>query len=568
MRFFRTLTFLAFLIFLSCSQQEYADLILHNAKIVTLDEAAPEVEAIAIKGDRILALGTNAEIKGLANAATKSIDLNGALAIPGLIDAHAHLMNLGRLRLNLDLSSAKTWDEAVELVGAAARDREPGSWILGRGWHQEKWTELPAETVDGYPLHHTLSDLTPDNPVFLTNSNGHAAFVNAKAMELVGITAETSDPAGGQILRDASGNATGVFLEEAETLFYPALEAEKQQNPEAYKRREIRVVELATAECLSKGITSLHEAGMLWETIDLLKELAEKGDLPIRVWGMISSSNEQFPQKAASYKMHRVGGDKLTVSGVKAYMDGALGSRGAWLLKPYTDLPSSSGIPTVSVDSLQKIANVAAENELQLCTHAIGDRGNREVLDVYEATFKSFPDAAKKQWRIEHAQHLHPEDIPRFAKLGVTASMQGVHCTSDAPWVPKRLGDERAESGAYVWRRLLDSGALVVNGTDAPVEDIDPLANFYSSVTRKPAGEPPFYPAQSMSRMEALRSYTIDAAKSVFEDDIKGSLSVGKLADITILSQDILTVSDEALLNTKVLHTIVGGEILFSHDKE
>jgi len=553
---------------MSCSQQGYADLILHNAKIVTLDESAPEVEAIAIKGDRILALGTNAEIKALANASTKSVDLGGALTIPGIIDAHAHLMNLGRLRLNLDLSTAKTWSEAVAMVGAAAKDREPGGWILGRGWHQEKWTELPAETVDGYPMHHTLSAVTPDNPVFLTNSNGHAAFVNAKAMELVGITKNTPDPAGGQILRDASGNATGVFLEEAETLFYPSLEAEKQQNPEAYKRNEIRAVELATAECLSKGITSLHEAGMLWDSIDLLRELAEQGKLPIRVWGMIGSNNNQFSQKAASYKLHRVGDNKLTVSGVKAYMDGALGSRGAWLLKPYTDLPSSSGIPTISPDSLQKIAKIAAENDLQLCTHAIGDRGNREVLNVYEETFKSFPEAAKKQWRIEHAQHLHPEDIPRFGKMGVVASMQGVHCTSDAPWVPKRLGDLRAATGAYVWRRLLDSDALVVNGTDAPVEDIDPLANYYSSVTRKPAGLPPFYPEQSMTRMEALRAYTIDAAKSVFEDDIKGSLSVGKLADITVLSQDILTVSDEDLLKTRVLHTIVGGEILFSHNKE
>ncbi|MEL6820937.1 MAG: amidohydrolase family protein, partial [Calditrichota bacterium] len=285
-------------------------------------------------------------------------------------------------------------------------------------------------------------------------------------------------------------------------------------------------------------------------------------------WGMIGSNNKQFAQKAASYKLYRIGDNKFTVSGVKAYMDGALGSRGAWLLKPYSDLPTSSGIPTISLDSLQKIANVAAENDLQLCTHAIGDRGNREVLNVYETTFKSYPEAAKKQWRIEHAQHLHPADIPRFGELGVVASMQGVHCTSDAPWVPKRLGDLRAALGAYVWRRLIDSGALVINGTDAPVEDIDPLANFYSSVTRKPAGWPPFYPAQSMTRIEALRAYTIDAAKSVFEDDIKGSLSVGKLADITVLSQDILTVPNEALLDTKVLHTIVGGEILFSHDEE
>ncbi|MEL6824036.1 MAG: amidohydrolase family protein, partial [Calditrichota bacterium] len=289
MSFIRTFTFLSFLMFLSCSQQEYADLILYNAKVVTLDESTPEAEAIAIKGNRILALGNSAEIKGLANASTRSVDLGGALTIPGIIDAHAHLMNLGRLRLNLDLSSAKTWDEAVAMVGAAAKDREPGSWILGRGWHQEKWAELPAETVDGYPLHHTLSAVTPNNPVFLTNSNGHAAFVNARAMELVGITASTPDPAGGQILRDASGNATGVFLEEAETLFYPALDAEKQQNPEAYKRRETRAVKLAAEECLRKGITSMHEAGMLWDTIDLLKDLAEKGELPIRVWGMIGS---------------------------------------------------------------------------------------------------------------------------------------------------------------------------------------------------------------------------------------------------------------------------------------
>jgi len=557
---------LSVILFSNCSQQESADFVLYNGKIVTLEDSAPEVEAIAMKGDRILAIGSNAEIKQLISQNTASVDLKGALAIPGFIDSHAHLFNLGRARLSLDLSTAKTWAAVVEKVARAVKESEPGSWIVGRGWHQEKWERLPDVTVEGYPVHQTLSAVSPDNPVFLKNSNGHAAFVNAKAMEVANVSATTPNPPGGQIVRDGNGQATGAMLEEGERLFYASLEAEQTQNPQAHLNKEKRAVALAAEECLRKGITSLHEAGLLWDDIDLLKELVERGELPIRLWVMIGSDNQQLAAKAKSYKLHRAGDNHLTIGGLKAYMDGALGSRGAWLLAPYSDLPESSGIPTITLDSLQKIANIAADAGLQLGTHAIGDRGNREVLNVYEKTFQSYANAATNRWRIEHSQHLNPEDIPRFAELGITASMQGVHCTSDGPWVPKRIGEDRAESGAYVWRRLIDSGALVVNGTDAPVEDINPLENFYSSVTRKMADGSAFYPEQRMTRMEALRSYTIDGAKSVFEDDIKGSLSVGKLADITVLSNDILSVSDEELQQTEVLYTIVGGKVAYQKD--
>jgi predicted amidohydrolase YtcJ len=340
-----------------------------------------------------------------------------------------------------------------------------------------------------------------------------------------------------------------------------ALEEQGPKELEAYRRKAI---ELAGEECLSHGVTSFQDAGSDFDEIDVMLRMASEGKTGVRLWVMLGEDdNAILEERLADYLMVDAADGRFTVRAIKRLLDGALGSHGAWLLEPYSDLPEAVGHKTYELDELERTAEIAMANDLQLCVHAIGDRGNRETLDLYERIFASHPEKKELRWRIEHAQHLHPDDIPRFAELGVIASMQGVHCTSDGPWVPTRLGEERAASGAYVWRELIDSGAVVSNGTDAPIEDVDPIPGFHALVTRLTSEGKAFYPEQSMTRMEALRAYTINAAHAAFEEEIKGSLSVGKLADVTVLSNDILTVPEEEILEAEVLYTIVGGEVLY-----
>lgn len=549
-------------------QQAGADLVLTNGKIITMDDNLPEAAALAVREGRIAALGSAEEIAVYIGDNTRVIDLQGRLAIPGFIESHAHARKLGMMKISLDVSRIRSWEEMVAQVREAAAKQPPGSWIFGRGWHQEKWENLVVPTVQGFPYHHDLSAAAPDHPVWLRSANGHAAYANAKAMELAGISRETPDPPGGVIVRDEHGDAIGVFLENAEDLITAAKAAyDRRRSPEAIREEEIRMIQQAEAECLRKGITSFQDAGSTFETIDLFKELAESGALRVRFWIMIGDSLERIRKLGEQYRMINVGGDHfLTVRAIKQYIDGALGSRGAWLLAPYSDQPQTSGLNTVPLEELRATAELALAYQLQLCVHAIGDRGNREMLDIYQKVFQDHPEQSGLRWRIEHAQHLDPSDIPRFAELGLIASMQGVHCTSDGPWVPKRIGEERAETGAYVWRKLLEAGAVIANGTDAPVEDVDPLANFYSSVTRRMSDGRQFYPGQVMTREEALRTYTVNAAYAAFEEDIKGSLIPGKLADITVLSRDIMAVPAEEIPGTEVVYTIVGGEVAYGKE--
>ena len=320
------------------------------------------------------------------------------------------------------------------------------------------------------------------------------------------------------------------------------------------------------AEALAKGVTSFQDAGSSFETVDLLKSMVDDGTLGIRLWVMLRESNEALAARGADYRMVGYGDNRLTVRAIKRSIDGALGSRGAWLLEPYSDSPGSTGLNTTSPESISATADWAIANDFQLCVHAIGDRANRETLDIFQRTFEANPDKTDVRWRDEHTQHLHPDDIPRFGELGVIASMQGVHCTSDAPYVVARLGEERAEAGAYVWKTLMETGAVVSNGTDAPVEDVSPIANYYATVSRKLADGSVFYPDQRLSRLEALQTYTINAAFAAFEEDLKGSLSVGKLADITVLSKDIMTIAEDELSSTEVVYTIVGGRVMYSRN--
>jgi predicted amidohydrolase YtcJ len=545
-----------------------ADLVIRNGKVVTMDTTKPAADAIAIRGGRIEAVGTNAEIAKYVGPSTKVIDLGGKLAIPGFIEGHGHFTGLGAFKMTLNLRNVRTWDEIVAMVGAAAREAKPGDWIVGRGWHQAKWDKIPNPNVEGFPLHDALSKVSPNNPVILTHASGHAAFVNEAAMKAAGITRDTPNPPGGAILKDQKGNPTGLLQERAAGLVSRAhsdWEAKKPASERAADAR--REIELAARECLSKGITTFEDAGSPFATIDLMKKMAAEDALGLRLWVMIRVPNAQLAQHVREYRIIGYADQHLTVRAIKRQIDGALGSRGAWLLQPYSDLPpdapNNRGLNTEDPSDIRKTAETAIANDMQLCIHAIGDRANREVLNMYESVFREHPDKKGLRWRIEHAQHLDPADIPRFGKLGVIAAMQGIHCTSDAPYVLARLGPKRAEEGAYVWQKLMKSGAVVGNGTDAPVEDVSPIASFYATVSRKLKDGTVFFPDQRMSRAEALRSYTLNNAYAAFEDNIKGSLVAGKLADITVLSKDIMTIPEDEIPSAQVVYTIVGGKVLY-----
>ncbi len=546
---------------------EPADLVLRGGVVLTVDDALPEAEAIAVDGHLIVAVGSDREIDAYVGPDTRVIDLRGRLAIPGFIEGHAHFMSMGQAKSMLDLTGAATWDEIVEMVGAAARKAEPGDWILGWGWHQEKWSEVPKPNVEGVPLHHALSAVSPDNPVSLSHASGHATLVNAAALRAAGIDARTPDPTGGTIVRDDRGRPTGLLREAAENLITGPLEEwRKRRSPEERAAEARRMMEVAGQDALSKGITSFQDAGSSFDQIDQFRAWDEEGILPVRLYVMISyeENNETLAARIADYRIIPESNDFLAVRSIKRLFDGALGSHGAWLLEPYSDMPGSTGLVLDDPEDVEETARIAIRHGFQLNTHAIGDRANREALDIYKRVLANHPEVSESRWRIEHAQHIDPADVPRFAGLGVIASMQSIGCTSDGPWLPLRLGAKRAGEISYVWRSLIDSGAVVTNGTDAPVEDVDPLPSYYASVARKMTNGEYFHPEQAMTRMEALRSYTIDNAYAAFEEHLKGSITPGKLADITVLSKNILTIPEEEILTARVDHTIVGGEVRYS----
>ncbi len=538
-----------------------ADLVLLNGKVVTVEDSQPEAEAIAIAGDKIAAIGTTADIKRHAGPNTQVIDLNGQLVIPGFIEGHGHFTGVGQAQLNLNLMNTQSWDEIVAMVAEAVKTAKPGQWIYGRGWHQEKWTSRPEPNVEGFPVHHSLSKVSPNNPVLLTHASGHASFANAKAMELSGVTGKTPNPQGGDFLKDAQGNPTGLFRETASRLIRRDA-GEPPRTPDEEEARDRRILELASQEVLRKGVTSFQDAGSSTSDVDRMKKLIDEGKINVRLWIMLRMNNQALAENLAKYRMVDYGNGFLTVRGIKKSIDGALGPRGAWLLEPYSDKPGDTGHNTTTVEEIREASKLAIEHGYQMCVHAIGDRANRETLNIFEEFYKANP-GKDLRWRVEHAQHLHPSDIPRFGQLGVIASMQGVHCTSDAPYVPARLGDTRAEEGAYVWQKLMKSGAVVSNGTDAPVEDVDPIASFYSTVSRKIRDGSVFYPDQRMSRAEALKSYTLNGAYAAFEETSRGSLKPGKYADMVVLSKDIMTVPEEEIRSAEVLYTIVGGRVRY-----
>ncbi|HEX8060252.1 MAG TPA: amidohydrolase, partial [Cyclobacteriaceae bacterium] len=565
MRIFLSLLFIVILF--SCSEKRApADTIIYGGKIYTMNNSQPEVEAVAVSGTKIVFTGSQAEAMEYKGDNTRMIDLQGKTMTPGFIEGHGHIMGLGYNELNLNLSDVKSYDELVERVKVAAAKAQPGQWIVGRGWHQDKWTSRPSTMYKGFQTHQQLSAVSPNNPVFLRHASGHAGFANAKAMQIAGISNLSKEKLakdlgeGGEIIRDDLGNPTGIFNERAQQLI-------AQYIPDDTEESDAQALSLAMEACVRNGITSFHDAGASREHIGLFHKFKAEGKLESRMYVMLTGFDRPM-----LYEWFKKGPEIdstawLTIRSIKLNCDGALGSRGAWLLEPYTDRPDFSGMATLPMDTVLKTSQEGLKYGFQVCSHAIGDRANREILDRYEAAFKENPDKAKDaRFRMEHAQHISPTDIPRFAQLGVIPSMEAIHLSSDRPWAIERLGEKRIKEGAYMWQTLLKSGAKIVNGTDVPVEPIDPIANFYASVTRRTlAGDPPggFEPEEKMTREQALRSYTLDAAYGAFQENIKGSIEPGKLADFTVFSQDLMKITDDEILKTRVEITIVDGKVVY-----
>ena len=560
---------ISFLLFTACkgTVQESATLLIFGGNIYTVDTTRPMVEAVAVKENTILFAGSLAEAEQYKNDKTQLLDLNGKTMTPGLIEGHGHFMGLGYNELNLDLNNTTSYQEIVDAVAERVKTAAPGEWITGRGWHQSKWTEMPSETVNGFQTHDLLSAVSPDNPVYLGHASGHAGFANAKAMEIAGLMEldmegiSKFEVEGGEVMRDAMGRPTGIFNELAQSLITKHI-------PENTPAKDIKAFEMAVAACHKNGITGFHDAGIGRETIALYEEMKAKDKMKIRLYGMLTGGDKELLNKWYK-KGPMVDPDNLvTIRSVKLNCDGALGSRGAWLLEAYTDRPGHFGHETLPMNFVEETAIDGLQYGFQVCSHAIGDRANKEVLDRYESAFTELPQlATDHRFRIEHAQHLHPEDIPRFAQLKVIPAMQAIHMSSDRAWAIDRLGEQRIKEGAYMWQSLLKSGIPIVNGTDVPVEPLNPIASFYASVTRKTLQGTPdggYEPAEKMTREQALRSYTLDAAYGAFEEGIKGSITVGKLADFTIYNQDLMKVAEKELLNTEIAMTIFGGEIVYT----
>ncbi|OOG69585.1 amidohydrolase [Algoriphagus sp. A40] len=561
-----TLLFLALFAWACKSGPENpADKVFTNGIIYTVNEAHPKAEAVAVKDGLILAVGTVEEIQTYVGEATEVIDLQGKTMTPGLIESHAHLMGIGYNKLEIDLMYVKTYDELIQKVAEAAAKAEPGDWITGRGWHQDKWLQMPDKTVKGFQTHDALSAVTPNNPVYLAHASGHASFVNKKAMELAGITQlrsekPTQEVEGGEVLRDELGNPTGVLVERASALVSKLI-------PEETPERAEEALTLALKELAEKGITSFHDAGSGQDVIDLLQKFKNEGKLTARMYIMLSGRQPELLD-AWYQKGPMIDPDHfVTVRSIKLNCDGALGPWGAWLLEDYSDKPGHRGHETLPMAVVTEVSEKAIPLGFQVCAHAIGDRANQEILDRFEAALAKNPEAKDHRFRIEHAQHLHPDDIPRFGKLGVIAAMQAIHLSSDRPWAIDRLGEKRIIDGAYVWQSLIKTGAVVTNGTDAPVEPVDPIPSFFASVSRKTLQGLPdggYEGEQKMTRVQALKSYTLDGAYAEFEEDFKGSIEVGKAADFTVYDKDIMEIPENDILNAKVELTVVGGKIVFS----
>jgi len=533
------------------AQQQPADLIVANARIYTADAVRPLVQALAVRDGRILFAGSRRGAEALAGPRTERLDLGGRTVIPGMVDAHAHLVGLGQALRTVDLVGTKSYDAVIARVVERAKTARPGEWIRGRGWDQNDWPDK------GFPTHEALSRAVPGHPVYLTRVDGHAALVNARALELAGVTAPTPDPEGGRFLRDSAGRPTGVLIDRAQGIVGAVM-------PSA-SREELREATLAAiAEASRWGLTGIHDAGVSPEAIAVYEELARAGRYSLRNYVMIRADDETLERFFRRGPQRGLYGGRLWIRAIKISADGALGSRGAALLEPYSDDPGNTGLVTTPPERIRRVAVRALQTGFQLNVHAIGDRANRLVLDAFEAALAAVP-VTDHRFRVEHAQVVDERDLPRFARLDVIPSMQGSHQTSDMYWATDRLGESRVR-GAYAWRSLLNTGVVTPNGSDFPVEAVNPLISFHAFVTRQdgdnyPAGG--WYPAERTTREEALLSMTLWPAYAAFMEGESGSLSAGKFADFVVLDRDIMTCAAEDILKSSVVLTVLGGRAVY-----
>jgi predicted amidohydrolase YtcJ len=528
-----------------------ADLVVFNARIYTVDNARPMASALAVRNGRIVFVGSDTEARTLAGSGTRLLDLHGRTMIPGMVDAHAHLLGLATSLRNVQLAGSQSYDEVIRRVVERVRTTKRGEWVEGRGWDQNLWPEK------NFPTHEALSRATPDNPVALKRVDGHALLANAMAMRAAGITAATKDPEGGKILRLGSGDPSGVFVDNAQSLV-------TRHVPPVSEETLKQATVAAIAEANRWGLTGLHDAGESRQTIDIFESLAREGRFNIRDYVMVSDNDRDLAYYTGRGPRSGLYNGRIWIRAIKTYADGALGSRGAAMLASYSDDPGNTGLLVTPPAHLEKVAELGLRTGFQVNTHAIGDRGNRIALDAFDAALKAVP-TADHRFRIEHAQVISPEDMPRFAKLGVIPSMQASHQTSDMRWAEVRVGLQRIR-GAYAWRSLLNTGVVIPNGSDFPVEEVNPLISFHSAVTRQDATNWPaggWYPEQVMTREEALRSMTIWPAYASFSENELGSLSPGKYADFVVLDRDIMQVPATEILQTRVLSTWIGGKSVY-----
>jgi len=533
------------------AQQAPADFIVVNARIYTADATRPVARALAVRDGVIVFVGSERGAEALAGSRTERWDLDGKAVIPGMVDAHVHLVGLGEALRIVDLTGTRSYDEVVARVAERARTARPGEWLRGRGWDQNDWA------VTAFPTHEALSQAVPNNPVMLGRVDGHAQLVNARALALAGITRETPDPDGGRIVRDDGGNATGVLVDRAMGLVSRVIPDQTAD--------DIRDATMAAiAEANRWGLTGIHDAGVGEDVIAVYEDLARAGRYDLRNYVMVRADEatlDRIMRRGPRVALH---GGRLWVRAIKISSDGALGSRGAALLEDYSDDPGNRGLLTADSALMRRVAAKALRSGFQVNIHAIGDAANRRVLDIFEDALTEVP-AADHRFRIEHAQILNYHDIPRFAQLDVIPSMQGSHQTSDMYWVPNRIGWNRSQ-GTYAWRSLLNSGVVIPNGSDTPVESPNPLISFKAFVSRSDADGYPeggWFPAQKTTRQEALLSMTLWPAYAAFMETVSGSLTAGKYADFVVLDQDIMTVAEEQILDTRVEMTVLGGKAIY-----
>jgi predicted amidohydrolase YtcJ len=534
-----------------------ADIVLINGNVYTAHEKLPHAEAIAIKGDRIVFVGSNAGAKTFLGTKTRSVDLMGATVVPGLTDAHCHFIGVGQREMNLNLEGITSLEDFLAKVKARVDQAKPGDWVTGRGWIETFW-QPPV-----FPTRSDLDKIAPNNPVFLTRADGHGAVANSAALKIGGVTKDTKDPFGGQVLRDKdSGEPNGMLLDTAQGFVSQHIPARGDADIE-------QAIILANKRSIELGWTQVQDPGGSYREIEFYKKLYGEGKLKIRVYKAVYGPGPEAQRLLAEGPIIEIFGNRFNVRAIKVVSDGALGSRGAALLAPYNDAPDSKGFLRVKEEELLPMLKEALRKGIQVETHAIGDYANRFVLDEYEKALNAVPPAQRKirnpRWRDEHSQIVNPVDLPRFAKLGIIPSMQPSHAIGDLHFVPSRIGIART-TGAYAWQSLMKTGAIIPGGSDAPVERGEPMIEFYAAVARKDirgfSGEG-WHPEEKATREQALKMFTIWPAYAAFEESLRGSIQIGKLADLTVLSADIMKIPEMEILKTHCVMTVINGEIVW-----